>query len=91
MLEAPKIRRDESDKVHITSVTPDVVIEYAIEDAKTKHPKGWQRYTGPFTLSDDHATIRARVSTSTNKDRPETTKRLGFAASPDPDAFAGRR
>ena len=81
VLEAPKIRRDESDKVHITSVTPDVVIEYAIEDAKTKYPKGWQRYKGPFTLSDDHATIRARVSTSTNKDRPETTKRLGFAAS----------
>ena len=67
--------------MHITSVTPDVVIEYAIEDAKTKHSKGWQRYKGPFTLSDDHATIRARVSTSTNKDRPETTKRLGFAAS----------
>ena len=81
VLEAPKIRRDESDKVHITSVTPDVLIEYAIEDAKTKQPKGWERYKGPFTLSDDHATIRARVSTSTNKDRPETTKRLGFAAS----------
>ena len=82
VLEAPSVRRDETDSVHIFSTTPGVLIEYQVTDAAGKAlTNGWTRYTAPFPLAENHATIRARVSATTNSDHPESVTRLGYAPS----------
>ena len=82
VLEAPSVRRDETDSVHIFSTTPGVRIEYQVTDATGKSlTNGWTLYTAPFHLAENHATIRARVSATTNSDHPEVATRLGYAPS----------
>ena len=89
VLEAPKIRRDESDKVHITSVTPDVLIEYAIEELRPSTPRAGSAIRVPSpsamtTLRSAPASPRRPIRTalrrpSASASQPHRSRRLHWA------------
>jgi hypothetical protein len=80
VLEAPTVRRDSRDSVYITTTAANARLEYALIPTEgNKQQVTWRPYQGALYLPGDHFTLKARVSTAANSDRPETTYEAGYS------------
>lgn len=79
VLEAPSVRRDSRDSLHLQTSARDAILEYALVQGGKQSP--WQQYTKPIYLPGDHLDLVARVRTSVNAGTAEARYHTGYAAS----------